>query len=65
MAVSVWGCLHYGPMAAQHHDSTVSPIASQEKGSNSKFEVWFLLNVCGFHTITKLKKSDDGKSGTV
>ena len=46
-------------MTVSYHQSLVG------KESNSKFEVWFLLNVYRFHTIVKLKKSNDGKSGTV
>lgn len=38
-------------------------ITSLGKGPNSKWEVQFLLNVCPFHTILKLRKGP--KSGTI
>lgn len=43
--------------AAQHGKGMIEicvrpHISSPEKDQNAKYEVWFLLNVCDFHTIT-------------
>ena len=48
-------------------ESITAHIASPGEDKNSKFKVWFLLNVHCFCTIVKLKnhKSNRHKSGTV
>lgn len=48
-------------------ESTIPHSTSPGKGPNSKFEVWFLLNLHHFCTIIKLKNHELNhlKSGTI
>ena len=65
MIVSVLIVYPHGCVAAQPHESIVLPITSLRKDSDSKFEVWFLLNVYHFHTTVKSEKWNHSKSGTI
>jgi hypothetical protein len=45
------------PDASQHTWDIVLCTASLGEDQNSKFEMWFLLNVYYFHTIITMKKT--------